>query len=69
MLWRWRYPERRRVIVNTKTGKAFTAVLWCRRWRYVILKDAALVRPSGEPLAIEGEVLIDRANIDFIQVV
>lgn len=63
-----RYPSLRRVVVNTKTGRAFRGVLWRRRWGYVLLRDAEMVKPGGETVRMDGEVMVDAANVDFIQV-
>jgi len=63
------YPTKRRVIVSTKTGKVFRGVLWARRWGYVVLKRAELLEPKAPPVAIDGEVIIERSNVDFMQVV
>lgn len=59
---------RREVIVNLKTNKAFRGVLWSARGRYVVLRNATIVE-SGQQAEVPGEVLIERANIDFIQAV
>jgi len=64
-----RYPVLRRVIVNTKTGKAFRGVLWRRRWGYVVLRGAELLKGRGETVPVTGEVVIPADNVDFIQVV
>lgn len=64
------YPLKRQVIVNTKTDRAFRGVLWrVARWRYLVLKNAEMLRGRDEPVPIDGEVVIERANVDFIQVV
>ena len=63
-----RYPELRRVVVNTKTDRAFRGVLWRKRWRYLVLRNAELVKAGGETVRMDGEVVIDGANVDFIQV-
>ena len=62
------YPVRRRVIVNTKTERAFRGVLWRRRWGYLVLRNAELIKARGETVLVEGEVVILRENVDFIQV-
>ena len=62
------YPTLRRVIVNTKTGKAFRGVLWRKRWGYLVLRDAQMLKPRGETVPIDGEVVIERQNVDFMQV-
>lgn len=73
MTWlaRWfnRYPVLEKVIVNTKTGKAFRGMLWQRRGGHVVLRAVELLRERDEALPIMGEVIIHRDNVDFIQVV
>lgn len=64
-----RYPTLRQVIVNTKTDKAFRGVLWRRKRGYLVLRSVSLLRPREAALAIDGEVLIEAANIDFLQVI
>lgn len=53
--------------MNTKTDKAFRGVLWSETRDYLILRNASLI--AGEETPIDGELLIERANIDFIQIV
>lgn len=65
--WR-RLALNRRVLVNLKTEKAISGVLWDERDGILVLKDAALHTPGHEPAAIDGEVLIDRADVDFAQI-
>ena len=56
--------------MNTKTGTAFRGVLWRRRRKYLILRNAQLVKrsPYTERVPIDGEVMIEAGNIDFLQV-
>jgi small nuclear ribonucleoprotein (snRNP)-like protein len=61
------YPVKRRVIVNTKTDQAFRGILWRRRWGYLVLRNAELLK--GQTVPVTGEVVIERDNVDFIQVV
>ncbi len=61
------YPELRLVIVNTRTGKAFGGVLWQRRREYLVLRNAELLE-GKQRTAMDGEVVIERVNVDFIQV-
>lgn len=63
-----RYPVLRRVIVNTKTQLAFRGVLWARRADYLVLRNAELIQPGGQTTDIDGEIVIERANVDFLQV-
>jgi len=63
-----RYPTLRRVIVNTKTDRAFRGVLWRRRGGLLVLRNAELLKPGGETVAMDGEVVIPAENVDFLQV-
>lgn len=59
---------RRRVLVNLKTEKAVSGVLWTRRRRLLVLKDATLLEPKAAPVHLDGDVVIERGNVDFVQV-
>ena len=64
-----RYPTLRRVIVNTKTDRAFRGVLWRKVRGYLVLREAELLKAKGETTPMDGEVLIESANVDFVQVI
>ena len=64
-----RYPTLREVIVNTRSDKAFRGVLWKRTRGYLILRNVTLLRPREAAVAVDGEVLVDAQNVDFIQIV
>lgn len=64
-----RYPTLRTVLVTTKTDKTFRGVLWVRKGGYLVLRQAEMLRARGESLPLPGEVLIDAANVDYMQVV
>ena len=57
---------RHRVIVSTVTGDGFDAILWARRGRWLILRDATLLS-EGNRVPVDGDVILDRANVLFIQ--
>ena len=57
----------RTLIINTKSDKAFRGVLWGEARDYLILRNAVLI--AGQETPIDGELLVERANIDFIQIV
>ena len=63
-----RYPTLQRVIVNTKTDRSFRGVLWRQRGGYLVLRNAELLKPRGETARMDGEVVIGRGNVDFVQV-
>lgn len=62
------YPTLRKVIVNTRTDRAFRGVLAKKRRGYMILRQAEMLRAGGEVTRMDGEVYIERDNIDFVQV-
>lgn len=64
-----RYPQVREVIVNLKTGTSFSGVLWEKRRGYIVLRDAKMLQARGDAIKMVGEVVIERDNVDFIQVV
>ncbi len=63
-----RYPTKRRVVVNTKTDRAFRGVLWRKAWGYLVLRDAEMIKPGGETVRMDGELVIEAGNVDFLQV-
>lgn len=64
-----RYPELKTVLVTTKTDRTFRGVLRKRRRDCLILCQVSLLKGKGESTEIAGEVVIERANVDFLQVV
>lgn len=64
--WR-RTALRKRVVVNLP-DKAFAGVLWARRGPLLVLRDAELLEAGREPQRIDGEVVIERARVEFTQV-
>lgn len=62
-----RTAVRRRVVVNIDNGDAIDGLLWARRGRLLVLKDARLLMAGREATVMDGEVVIDRAHIRFVQ--
>lgn len=71
-MWEWLtgtpYPLMRKVIVNCKDGTAMKGVLWQRRADYLVLRDAELLPQRANPIKVDGEALIFRPDVAFIQV-
>jgi hypothetical protein len=65
--WQRRLMVRRRVVVNLMGDRAITGVLWTRRGGYLVLKNASLLEPGAEPTQMDGDVLIDRERVLFVQ--
>ncbi len=58
----------RTVHITTKNDRTFRGVLWADRGRFVVLKKASLLEVDAVK-ELDGEVIIERDNIDFVQVV
>lgn len=63
-----RLAVRRRVLANLIDGNAMNGVLIARRGGYLVLKDVTLLSPGSEPTPMDGEVLLDKDRVDFLQV-
>lgn len=57
----------RRVVVNLLSGRAVEGVLVKQTGPLLHVKDARLHEPGSEPSAVDGEVVIERSQVDFIQ--
>jgi small nuclear ribonucleoprotein (snRNP)-like protein len=63
------YPCLRQVIVTLKTDRSFRGVLWRKRRGYLVLRNAEMLQPGGAIVHMDGEIVIESANVDFVQVV
>jgi hypothetical protein len=57
----------RRVIVNLEDESAIEGVFWRQAGPLIVLKDAALLRTGEEPIPLDGEQIIERSRVLFIQ--
>lgn len=64
--WR-RTAVRKRVVVNL-ADKAFDAVLWAKRGPLLVLRDVKLLEAGRDPQLVDGEVVVERLRVEFIQV-
>lgn len=65
-----RLALRRRVIVNLRSEKAIAGVLTRKAGALLELRNAELYdTPGRPPVKMDGTVIVERSNIDFIQVV
>lgn len=67
-MFAWRRALNRPVLVNLKTGKAFDATLFAKRGPILVLKSASLIEPGREAVKVDGDVIVERSNVDFVQV-
>lgn len=63
------YPTLKRVIINTRSDRAFRGVLWRKARGYLVLREAELLKSKGEVAPLDGEVVIPAENVDFMQVI
>lgn len=64
---RRRFLVHRRVVVNLRNGKALEGILVDRRGDLLVLKASRLHEPGAAPVAVDGDVVVERRNIDFVQ--
>lgn len=67
----WSYGKlamNRRIMVNLTNGTAIDGVLWGDRGRLIVVRDANL-HSEGGSAPLDGEVIIERERIAFVQVV
>lgn len=67
VVWARRLVVRRRVLVNLHSGRAITGVLWARRGRSLVLKSAELLEPGNAPVVMDGDVILDRDQVEYVQ--
>lgn len=56
-------------MVNLLGGNAVAGICDYENTRALVLKGATVHEAGTEPIPADGEVLIDRANIDFVQII
>ena len=61
------YPFLRQVIVNLKGGDSFRGVLWRKRRDYLVLRQVTM-RRGGKAITVDGEILVFRPEVSFVQV-
>jgi hypothetical protein len=64
--WR-RTAVRKRVVVNL-ADKAFSGILWAKRGPLLVLRDVELLEAGRVAQPVDGEVVIERAKVEFTQV-
>lgn len=63
----WRRVKARRIIVNLKSGQSLDGFLIRQSGQLLFLRETALLDAGDNPIAIDGEVIVERSEIDFIQ--
>jgi small nuclear ribonucleoprotein (snRNP)-like protein len=57
----------RRVIVNLVDGSSIQGVLYRDPGNLIVLKDAIYHEPGNEPIPLDGDTVIERTKVLFIQ--
>lgn len=57
----------RKVVINLLSGNAVSGVVSHESRDALVLRGAMVHEPGAEPAPADGEVLIDRSNVDFAQ--
>ncbi len=62
---------RQRVIVNLKSDPdtALSGVLWSSRGPWLVLRAVVALKSDRQPVPVDGESVIHRQNVHFLQVV
>ncbi len=57
----------RQVVVNLTSGRAIAGALVDQQGPLLVLKSATILEPGSEPINVDGDVIIERSQVDFIQ--
>lgn len=63
----WRLVRARRVVVNLRSGQAIDGLLTKQEGSLLFISEARLLEGSDQPTPIDGQAVIERQTIDFIQ--
>lgn len=62
-----RLVVRRKVVVNFHDGRALEGILFKQSGPLLVLKNATLLELGSEPLPIDGDAVVERNQVLFIQ--
>ena len=70
LCWWWPPCLLSPVIVNLKDDPttAIKGVLWATRGPWLTVRNASLLKANQLPTALDGEIVIHRSNVSFLQV-
>jgi hypothetical protein len=67
-MFAWRRTAVRKGVVVNLADKAFSGILWAQRGPLLVLRDVELLEAGRAPQKVDGEVVIERSRVQFIQV-
>jgi len=58
------------VIVNlvSDQSSAMQGVVWAVNGRWITLRSVSMLKAGGAPTPVDGEIVVDRHNVAFMQV-
>ena len=63
-----RHPAvHRRVLISLKSGNAVSGLVARKIGDTYVLKGGMVHAPNSQPLQAEGELLVERENVDYMQ--
>lgn len=62
-----RFVLRRQVIVNLLSGQTVKGVPVSQAGPLLVLRGAEILNDSNDFVPVDGEIIVDRSNVDFIQ--
>ncbi len=62
-----KWPLYDRVLCNLVNGNAIDGLLIDRRGPLLVLSDAVLHTEGGQPVALDGEIYIERQQVLYLQ--
>lgn len=63
----WRLVKARRVVVNLRSGQAIQGLLVRQSGPLLFLAEAQLHEGTNTPVPLDGQAVIERPTVDFIQ--
>jgi hypothetical protein len=63
----WRLVQARRVVVNLRSGQAIQGLLVRQSGPLLFLAEAELHEGNNSPVPLDGQAVIERPTVDFIQ--
>jgi len=63
----WRTLVAQRVVINLKSGRGLDGLLVRKAGDLLFLRNATALEPGSTPQAVDGEAVIQKRDVDFIQ--
>lgn len=63
----WRRLRSTRVVINLKSGQSIDGYLVRQSGQLLFIRGAVLIHGGDQPAPMDGQVIVERSEIDFIQ--